>query len=1098
MPLVRGIRLLNSLETGNVSGACLETIVTCPARAADFVSILQSPGFACLAASSNTSTHAVTRSNTAMNTLAQTTVGACIYYSTPAFANNFAYSGPAFDNLLTSNDSFKHFSNSALTMNCSFATGTQFITCAAGSNTNLARMFTCPITACCIFASSAAMASLAGNANIVSYLFNDPTAAACFSTYGGATAVCNAFGGTAYIDYILQPGKTCSAFACSAIGPYAFTNPLSANCFIKNACALCVLVNLPACCALGTSCTFTCFAASTYGIPCATTEYLAGNTSFITQVFALNSCAQLGALVYNNSFISCYYKATTPFNNKFNCFWNNQCNTTCGGRACCPARTDLTGTAFWTPTCVGSTFGVRTPCFESILSSVESAYYMCAWCEMSGAHSTSNNGSFLLLSGGYQVSGSAQTPLCYCFDGVNYCSTLSGAGDHTALKTSGFCVVCPAMLYSNTNGCTWTRLPGFCIPSTAFTSLCCDGFSYNACTAGQCGRVEIQWGLGSFTCGTTADGYGIWQGWRINNLCCQSHAIFGYACTCVLANNTPGAWTVCVGKPHPFTLLTFCCGFFSGIGGDCVTTNFTVASINNGRQGCYCNAPSACYHLGYMLPRFIIGKMTGGADSCAFQLNKCVSCCCNCLSCYGINMWICGTGLVNGCREVACECPMSNPFYCMTQGFVSCGISCDNNPALSFMTCVWGCTTNIRAWMMQLDRYESRAGYYGENIATHASCTLLEWNAGSPRKCDLSGGGSGIGLYCHPLGGAVPIGNTILFFSTPFVQSYDAGGSYPFHTYACTCCYICEMGSVCSNFAWGSDAQACPDGYPQTGKGLRSSTCVCGAYMPYMAGGSACGDGARLGYVTRFSPVSNSFVTIMPCVSGCGICGASIRFNYPNQALCALEIYGNKLCMSCCSGDLQHCQDYCNIGFGRTGNCSDVSPFGSGTSPRGVAVCRIRMRCSGNIPGCTMPAFCDSFMLVEGVATGMCGARLVGWPCPLVYSGSCCWPWGSVACVNCSGQGHPECQWALGCNPNAGRCGYTGASYGWTETCPQGCFFCVNAFGCGCCAGFPCLVCTANGMPSIAAATIICGSGFYANGQTYTTCAFKLRYVDMF
>jgi hypothetical protein len=56
----------------------------------------------------------------------------------------------------------------------------------------------------------------------------------------------------------------------------------------------------------------------------------------------------------------------------------------------------------------------------------------------------------------------------------------------------------------------------------------------------------------------------------------------------------------------------------------------------------------------------------------------------------------------------------------------------------------------------------------------------------------------------------------------------------------------------------------------------------------------------------------------------------------------------------------------------------------------------------------------------------------------------------------------------------------------------------VCAVGSSCCAGYPCLVCTANGMPSIAMATIICGSGFYANGQTYTTCAFKLRYMDMF
>jgi hypothetical protein len=35
-------------------------------------------------------------------------------------------------------------------------------------------------------------------------------------------------------------------------------------------------------------------------------------------------------------------------------------------------------------------------------------------------------------------------------------------------------------------------------------------------------------------------------------------------------------------------------------------------------------------------------------------------------------------------------------------------------------------------------------------------------------------------------------------------------------------------------------------------------------------------------------------------------------------------------------------------------------------------------------------------------------------------------------------------------------------------------------------------------MPSVLNGGIICGTGFYANGQTYSTCVFKLRFVDMF
>ena len=1091
MPLVRGIRLLNSLETGNVSGACLETIVTCPARAADFVSILQSPGFACLAASSNTSTFAVTRSNTALNTLAQTTVGACIYYSTPAFANNFAQSGAAFDNLLTSNDTLKHFSNSALTMSCAFATGSTFLTCAAASNTNLARMFTCPITACCIFASSAAMASLAGNANIVSYLFNDTTAAACFSAYGGATAVCNAFGGTAYIDYILQAGKTCAAFACSAIGPYAFTNALSANCFIKNACALCVLVNLPACCALGTSCTFTCFAASTYGIPCATTEYLAGNTSFITQIFSLNSCAQLGALVYNNSFISCYYKSTTPFSNKFNCFWNNQDNTTCGGRYCCPEASASPWNSSWCYGTVGSTFGVRTPCMECFMTAQESAYYYNAYVNLSGALSSSNNGNFMMLGGGYQLQGQGTIPMCACCDGVNYCNTINGAPDHTTAKTSGFFVCCPAMLYSNTNGCTWFRLPGFCIPNTAFTSLCCDGFSYNACTAGQCGKVEIQWGLGSFTCEC-----GIWTGFRISNLCCKSHAVFGYACTCVLANNTPGAWTVCVGKPHPFTLLTFCCGFFSGIGGDCITTNFSVTSPYSGLAGCYTNAPSTCCYYGYMLPRYIIGKITGGTDSCAFQINSCSACCCNCTSCYNICNWICGTCFCNGCLSRDCERPIDNPFCYMFDRFACCSIYKSYNPTMNFMTCVWGCTTNIRSWLWQLAVGETVQAYYGENVTTHSTCTLLEWNAGSPRKCDLTGGANQLlQIGCAPLGGAVPIGNTILFLSTPYVESPDKS-SYNFYSFSAACGACCELSSICNNFTWGSSI-TCPDSYCSSGTGVRDFNCVCNGYYVDF-NNPACNNAVRLGFTSRIS-CANTFVSIIPCFGSCGTYGASTRFNYPNQALCAQEIYGCKTCMSTAYPSCpEKCFDYCNIGW-HTYNCGGGgSPFTCGSTPRGGITCGIQQGCFGSFPGQVLFAFCDSFMFTQGMCGGVCCIRLTGWPCPLVYSGGCCWNWGSSPCTPCTSSGHSRCLFYLGCCPSAGRCGYSGASYGWMETCPQASFSVICAFACAYAGRNPCLVCTANGMPSVTVGQIMCGSGFYANGQVYTTCAFKLRFVDMF
>jgi len=1099
MPLVRGIRLLNSLETGNVSGACLETIVTCPARAADFVSILQSPGFACLAASSNTSTFAVTRSNTAMNTLAQTTVGACVYYSTPAFANNFAQSGAAFDNLLTSNDTFKHFSNSALTMSCAFATGTAFITCAASSNTKLARMFTCPITACCIFASSAAMAGLAGNANIVSYLFNDATAAACFSTYGGATAVCNAFGGTEYINYILQPGKTCAAFACAAIGPYAFTNPTSANCFIKNACALCVLVNLPACCALGTSCTFTCFAASTYGIPCATTEYLAGNTSFITQVFALNACAQLGALVYNNSFISCYYKSTTPFNDKFNCFWSNCLNCTCGGRNCCITRCDLSpSTACVSMSqldCIGSTFGVRTPCMECFMTSAEAYYYSCGWCDLDNMLSVSNNGNFMLMGGGFQGTNRGTIPLCICVDGVNYCNTTTGASDHTTAKTSGFCVCCPAMLYSNDNGCSWTRMPGFCIPNTFFTCLCCDGYQYNACTAAQCGRLEIQWGLGTFTCCNA-----IWTGFRVNNLCCKSHVVWGYACTCVLANNTPGAWTICM-RPHPFTQMTFCCGYFAGIGGDCNYDNFSV-TLCSGLIGCYCNAPSGCYYRGAHRARYIMGKLSGTQPSVAREISVTANCCCHCMSCTNIRNFICGVGYSAGCAHCSgCECPVTNPFQCSIDVFYTeCALWKSYNPTMSFMSCVYGNTENMRAWLVQLAKGTTVAGYYGEHIHTHSTCTLLEWNCGAVQQCDLKTGCFGCSTHgCIPLGGALAIGNTILWMSTPMVESTDQGASYSWYSYHCSVCGVKPLFSTCSQFAWGSSPMNCPDGYIQAGLPF-TPCCNCSSWTTESCC-TACRDDARYGFTIRFEPSSNTFIAIQS--HGCTPrCGQYMYYNYPSAGNTAQEIFG---CCECGSSGGNNnwpangvSGPYCNIATTSSINCS-YGPFGAGAPGGSSQFCREHMSA---YPGVPCVAFCKSFMFVQPDPSN-CSFNIRGWPCAIVYGGNCKWNWGPTPCTPCDqGGGSPNITFAMSCrNTSAGRCGFSGASYGWMGTCPQCEFSTVRAYGsvnCNISYYHPRFICTVNCMPSVVLGGLLPGTGFYANGQTYSTCVFKLRFVDMF
>jgi hypothetical protein len=724
---------------------------------------------------------------------------------------------------------------------------------------------------------------------------------------------------------------------------------------------------------------------------------------------------------------------------------------------------------------------------ECFMTPPEAFYYHCAWMDQTGALSVSNNGNFMMLGGGFQGAGNGLYPMCLCVDGVNYCSTVLGASDHTTAKTSGFIVACPAMLYSNTNGCTWTRMPGFCIPNTFFTCLCCDGFPFMACCAGCCGKIEVQWGLGSFTCCN-----GIWTGFRINNLCCKSHAIFGYACACLLANNTPSAWTVCM-RPHPFVSTTWCCGYFSGIGGECDFDNFTVTSPNSGLTSCYSNLANACQHRGAMRPRFIMGKLTGICPSVA----QCIStamCFCVSNACTPICHGICGTCACSGVMGPSCERMVDGPFCYMLNNFFHTGAMWHGtNPTLSFMTCVYGNTDDMTAWLIQLDKSEVRNWYYNRNQGITSSCTLLRWNCGSVCQCCMRNGCFGfssLGACANHLGGVVPLGNTILWMSTPFVT--DATGTFAspcwisFHPQ--NCC-IKPFFSTCSQFAWGSSFVSCPDGYVQTG--FPHTGCCC-EYFNLENCNNSCTEAMSCGLAIKYEPTTNTFVTIT-CFGCFGGCGQVMYYNYPNAGNTAQEIFG---CCECFS-NIANCRNcaYCNIAATTSQQNCSTSPF---TAARSVGF----ERCNhDNLPGCTMQAFCKSFMYVHINQACSTGVRIIGWPCAIVYGGACCWNFGSTPCTSCSQSGYVGQTYCMGCNfTTGGRCGFSGSSYGWMETYPQCGFHSVCAFG-SCSVNPVCsprFVCTANGMPGIVNGAFPCGTGFYANGQPFSTCVFKLRFVDMF
>ena len=402
----------------------------------------------------------------------------------------------------------------------------------------------------------------------------------------------------------------------------------------------------------------------------------------------------------------------------------------------------------------------------------------------------------------------------------------------------------------------------------------------------------------------------------------------------------------------------------------------------------------------------------------------------------------------------------------------------------------------MRLWLVQLDKATSRVAYTGEHIATHSSCTLFQWNCGTVCCCALKTGCFGLSdLGCIPLGGAIALGNTILWMSTPYVDSATGGADYFWVSFSCTRCHQRPFVSTCSQFAWGSSPMSCPDGYQFGGFPFTSAenTC-CGCCWIEEFCNPACNNEMRTGLTTKLDVTSNTFVSFS-CFNCTPSTGGSMYFNYPNAGNTAQQIYGCCECSCVVYPALGLPGPYCNIGATSHGNCS-YSPFGSG-GPGGAG--NRDMSIQDFIPGCTQPAFCESFMYVQGTGSTI---NVRGWPCAIVYNGSCGWNWGSTPCVNCCTT-CPFCTWAMCCGyTNAGRCGFSGASYGWIFTCPQGNFTCIGAFGGTCCVqggqASSRFVCTANGMPSVLMGAIACGTGFYANGQTFSTCVFKLRFLDMF
>jgi hypothetical protein len=281
-------------------------------------------------------------------------------------------------------------------------------------------------------------------------------------------------------------------------------------------------------------------------------------------------------------------------------------------------------------------------------------------------------------------------------------------------------------------------------------------------------------------------------------------------------------------------------------------------------------------------------------------------------------------------------------------------------------------------------------------------------------------------------------------------------------------------------------------------------------------GSISCSNTARKtfsGHSVQINPLTNTFVAKILSYN-CSMSGVSppqFLYNNPTDGSNANTIYGRWDCTAAVAAANLSCYCYNNFPSGKlfcniilTGAFSNTRPSSYGIfddAANGVYL-------DDRIPGCTKVAFCCSFYSISPGCT--CGFSISGWPCAIVYGGNWGVPWGSNTAITAGGGGNfsttsPSCLPAL-CDTvtpsrtEFGRCIYQGSSYGWTCRCFHCCYliFCTLGTTCQLCNPNVRFVCTANSMPGVVFGAAICGSGFFANGASYSTCAFKLRFIDMF
>ena len=550
MPVVRGIRVLNAISTGNTTPGCLDTLLSDPGRLADVTQVLSSPQYSCALAQSNTAAHTLVRSNNAMTALFANPIGSCIFYQTTNSRDDMLGSTCYYNYKMSfatpeATNAFFHFGNSPAMMDCAFASCTAFLNTAVQSNTEIAKLLTCnSCVSACFRGSTCAIQQAVGTPGRPAYWLGDATAFGCLVASGLPTA----FGNTVFLETL---NRDIACVMCSpTLNCCAWNLASPANTYTRSVCATNEVVNKGACGAGLTSCNFVCWYASTYGVPCMASYLQSGNTYFMDQFNALNSFRQR----------SCMFFLCSCRDNCYNSFFAGQPTSSGAEKAHLIAKSEMIGRGgVFTANnanlpminythCYGQRICPFTIANGSQLSNTE-IEYLGRFVKCNYNTITHADCRFTLISPGFWN----QSSNIACFKNC-YCCTLN----RTTANTSGLTLNC-SLYYTTDNAASFNRL---CVPLPAciFQQLC----------GNVCCQFAVRYGMSSFACCNY-----IYTGWIIsdcstNNGQCCTPAFFktGHSRVCIhTANSQPNydTWTHFPDVPLPFYTVAFCDEYFAGV-----------------------------------------------------------------------------------------------------------------------------------------------------------------------------------------------------------------------------------------------------------------------------------------------------------------------------------------------------------------------------------------------------------------------------------------------------------------------------------------------------------------------------------------------------